>query len=197
MKHSPGSNWLVTCPKFWMLILQVWLWCYYEISCEENGDNYFESVCLMNFFVVKSIQVDLKQQEILEIESLSWMLVVMMIALISESWDGLLLGSMCGLANILLELRKSSTRDFDSFESLNDDVIFHVVDWFGFYLDAKWSFISWFAKAKIHTGDLLFCLYKSFWMLWSHMLKWWFWYLLTLSNMTDWRLYLRLITWDC
>ena len=28
---------------------------------------------------------------------------VMMIALTSESWDGLLLGSMCGLANILLE----------------------------------------------------------------------------------------------
>ena len=26
-----------------------------------------------------------------------------MIALTSESWDGLLLGSMCGLANILLE----------------------------------------------------------------------------------------------
>ncbi len=177
-----------------------------------------------------------------------------MIALISECWDGLLLGSMCGLANILLELRKSSTRDFDSFERNGTTRVFWAkFEWWchlpccglvWILPGCKWSFISWFAKAKIHTGDLLFCLYKSFWMLWSHMLKWWevtyitidvveeftrfistswleysvwillfghndncfifwqwilhrFWYLLTLSNMTDWRLYLRLITWDC
>ena len=164
------------------MILQVWLQqCYCEISCEENGDIDFKSLCLMSFLVVKSIQVNLIQWDFWWFQWFSDF----------RSWDGLWLDYRCALAKTLLELLDTEgciscsrmlrpchgclDQGFDPFEGNGTTRhlgklwwwchCFHVVSGpNSIPMQMKFHLLICQSQEEINTDDL-FCLCKSFWRL--------------------------------